>query len=238
MVGRMLLRIAAAAGLASTALVTVGALAGGCGAGVTASPPEVPFVALDDAGTCGVTTRKFPVTTAVHVEQGSKLDYNSNPPCGGNHYPYWGAWRSHPLPMPRGNWMHNLEHGGVVFLYRCASRAACPDLAAKLEALAASLPADPICEAPIRNRIVITPDPELPEGVTIAASAWGYTLVARCVDEKLLGDFYRDHTGRAPEVYCGEGSYYADVDGGVVGDAVMDAPVSEAASDTPADGGG
>ncbi len=230
----MMLRLAAAIGLSWAALVGVGGLAGGCSGNVAA--PEPPFVALDDAGACGVTTRKFPVASAIHVEQGSKLDYNSNPPSAGNHYPFWAMWRSHGTPLPRGNWIHNLEHGGVVFLYRCASRAACPEIAAKLEALAASLPADPICVAPIRNRILITPDPELPEGVTVAASAWGYTLHARCVDETLFGDFYRERGGRGPEVFCGEGAFSGELDGGIVGDAVMDAPPSEAATD--ADGGG
>lgn len=205
--------------------------AAGCG-GQTHAPPAgtadadtgTPFVPLDDAGTCGVTTRKYDVGYAIHVEQGTPLTYVSNPPCGGNHYPIWAMFRSHPKPLPRGNWIHNLEHGGIVFTYRCPSRAACPEIAAQLEALAASLPVDPLCEAPIRNRVVITPDPDLPEGVTVAASAWGYTLVARCVDPTLFTAFYKEHVGRATENFCTDGAYLGDDDAGVVGDAIMSPP--------------
>ena len=89
---------------------------------------------------------------------------------------------------------------------------------------AAAMPADPLCAPPLRNRIVITPDPELPEGVTVAASAWGYTLVARCVDAAAFGTFYKEHVGRATEQLCADGAYYADDDAGVVGDAIMSPP--------------
>ncbi len=217
----------------SLSLAALGAavgLAPGCGSETHAGPPATidtgttTFVPLDDAGACGVTTRKYALDYAVHVEQGSPLTYNSNPPCGGNHYPIWALFRSHPKPLPRGNWIHNLEHGGIVFTYRCASRAACPEIAAQLEAVAAAMPVDPLCSPPLRNRIVITPDPELPEGVTVAASAWGYTLVARCVDAAAFGTFYKEHVGRASEQLCADGAYYADDDAGVVGDAIMSPP--------------
>lgn len=199
---------AASCGVVALAL----AAAQGCGGQTHAGPPTVadadsgkPFVPLDDAGTCGVTTRRYELGYAVHVDQGTPLTHVSNPPCGGNHYPIWALFRSHPKPVPRGNWIHNLEHGGVVFLYRCASRAACPDLAAKLEALAQALPADPACVSPVRNRIVVTPDPNLPEGVQFAAAAWGYNLVARCFDEDAFRGFYTRRFGRGPESTCAEG---------------------------------
>ena len=187
---------------------------------------------LTDAGMCGVTTTRVEPNPAVHVDQGSTLMFASNPPCGGNHYPIWATWGIHDTVVPRGNWIHNLEHGGVVFLYRCASRTACPDVAAKLEAFVKTLPQDPVCasELPaLKNRAVVTPDPDLPAGVQVAAVAWGHSLVARCVDEAALRDFYLAHFGRATENFCSEGSAL------VPGDAsVDDTPVIPPIADAKA----
>lgn len=192
---------------------------------------EPPFTPLTDAGACGVTTGHFPSTSAKHLEQGTPLTHASNPPCGGDHWPFWTTWGAHERAVPRGNWIHNLEHGGVVFLYRCASRAACPDLAAKVEAVAASLPQEARCAPPIRNRIVVTADPELPAGVEVAAAAWGYTLVARCLDEAALREFYRARVGRAPEDTCAQG-----VEVSTPADAGSDGDPEAGAGDAAIDG--
>jgi hypothetical protein len=184
---------------------------------------DVNVPTLNDAGACGVTTARVSPDPAIHVDQGSMLTFASNPPCGGNHYPFWATWGVHSEPIPRGNWIHNLEHGGVVFLYRCANRAACPDIAAKLEALVATLPADPVCGSqvpPIKNRAIVTPDPELPAGVQVAVAAWGHNLVARCIDDTAFREFYLAHAGRAPENFCSDGSpIVAPSDGGAIDDS-------------------
>ncbi len=213
-------------------------------AGCSSDAPETPargdaggdssFVPVVDAGACGVTTAQVAVASALHVEQGSALTHASNPPAGGDHYPFWTRWGVYETPVPRGNWIHNLEHGGVALLYRCPDRASCPELAAKVEALAASLPQDPVCATevpPIRNRVVVTPDPELPEGVEVAAAAWGYTLIARCFDGSALRTFYMERFGRAPEDFCADGVSGVGMDSGTGG---SDAPVedtSDGASD-------
>lgn len=188
----------------------------GCGSGDEAEASRTDAAVSDssvalvsDAGACGVTTAKVNPDPAIHVEQGSPLTFASNPPCGGNHYPVWATWGVHENPIPRGNWIHNLEHGGVVFLYRCANRAACPELAAKVEAFVATLPSDPRCSSespPIKNRAIVTPDPELPPGVEVAVAAWGYNLIARCIDEAAFRSFYLARAGQAPENFCSQGS--------------------------------
>lgn len=192
------------------------------------------FTPLTDAGACGVTTRFVAVSSAQHVDQGTPIDYPTNPPCGGNHYPVWATWGVHDEQVPKGNFVHNLEHGGVAFFYRCASHAACPDLAAKVEALAASLPQDPTCSGQVpavKNRVLVLPLPDLPEGVQVAAAAWQYTLVARCLDEGALRDFYLAHFGRATENICADGAPIAAPDAGLGDGAVDDAA---GASDAPA----
>lgn len=194
---------------------------------------SVPDTLLSDAGACGVTTGNFPPTSANHVPETTDLKFVSNPPCGGDHFGSWAPWGAHATAIPRGNWIHNLEHGGVALLYRCASRAACPELAAKLENLATALPADSACVSPVRNRVIVTPDPNLPEGVQVAAASWGYNLVARCFDEALLREFYTRRVGRAPENTCAQG-FPVGTPGGMP-DGGADAS-DAAAPDAPIDG--
>ena len=229
--------LASIAGLALRAprapwVVLLVVVAAACGGSTTAPPSggDASIALLDDAGACGVTTRHFDITEANHVPQGSPLSYPSNPPSGGNHYGIWVTWGVHKVQIPTGNWVHNLEHGGVALLYRCASRAACPELAAKVEALAASLPSDPRCVASgegVKTRVLVLPDPELPDGVQVAAAAWGFTLVARCLDEASMRDFFVAHEGRGPEDICAQGFVGDDTPfdaGPDAGDATSDAP--------------
>jgi hypothetical protein len=56
--------------------------------------------------------------------------YNSDPPTSGPHLPYIAPWGIHTEPIPRELQVHNLEDGGVVVQYRCATP--CPDLADQL----------------------------------------------------------------------------------------------------------
>jgi hypothetical protein len=217
--------LCAGVGLALTCAVLATASCSSTGSTTsTTTPPDSNVPLLSDSGPCGVTTQRYAITSANHVPIGTTVPYVSNPPCGGDHYGIWVTWGAHAVAIPVSFWVHNLEHGGVVFLYRCASRAACPDVAAKLEALAASLPVDPLCTAGgegVRNRVVVVPDPDLPEGVQVAAASWGNTLIARCFDEGALRDFYTEHTGQGPEATCAEGFVGDDVgDAGVDGDAM------------------
>ena len=68
------------------------------------------------------------------------------PPASGPHYPIWARYQRHPAEVPIGYWLHNVEHGAVVFLYR-------PDAPSEqIDALAAVydslLPARPCLRAP------------------------------------------------------------------------------------------
>lgn len=237
------LRLAATLPAIAVAFAAAAVVTTSCGGSSSTSPaPDTGPALLEDAGACGVTTHTYSVETGTHVPIGSFIDYPTNPPYGGPHYPVWATWGAHQKALPPGYWVHNLEHGGVVFLYRCASRAACPDLAAKVEAVAAALPADPLCKAegePTNARVVVVPDPDLPEGVQVAAAAWGWTLVSRCLDPEPMRNFYLAHFGHTYEDICYQGLVGEDVpdpDAGL--DGGMDAvdPDADTSSDV-SDGG-
>ncbi|MFO0574969.1 MAG: DUF3105 domain-containing protein [Polyangia bacterium] len=163
-----------------------------CGADVVTPQPPL----------CPTETRATADEGALHVSTGTAVSYGTNPPASGPHYPVWGRWGEHTQPLPRGNYVHNLEHGGVVLLYRCD--AGCPDTVAALRGLLESWPQDPACQAPVRSRLVLTPDPLL--DVPVAAAAWQNIYRADCVDLPSLRAFITAHYDRAPESLCADGS--------------------------------
>jgi hypothetical protein len=131
--------------------------------------------------------------------------YASNPPSSGAHYPRWASWGTHADPVPPPYFVHNLEHGGIVLLYKCGD-AACAEASRKfLESVAATLPTDPSCTPPVRVRVVIAPDATIP--APLAAAAWGWTYTSACADMQTLVDFVRAHYGQGPEDTCANGSY-------------------------------
>jgi hypothetical protein len=173
---------------------------------VDASVAPLPWMPLGD-GTCGARARRVGTVAGVHVEPSAgPIAWLTNPPSSGNHFPTWARWGAWP-DLPRGNWVHNLEHGGVALLYRCPS-GTCADTRDALVQAAAGFPGDPACgpadASPARVRVVITND-RLIE-TPVAAAAWGAVYEASCVDAASLRLFYAMFAGHAPEDFCADGS--------------------------------
>jgi hypothetical protein len=179
--------------LLSLGLVVIGA----CSDGPGARPLEY------DLGTCGIVDI-VPEDPGIHVTQGSAIEWSTNPPASGSHFPVWAAWDRSYAALDRGFWVHNVEHGAIVFAYRCD--AGCPDVVAQLEDVVRAMPADPQCEAPVRNRAIVVADPLLPEDGQVAAVAWGKIYLATCVDPDGLATFVHDYYARAPEDLCADGA--------------------------------
>lgn len=174
---------------------------------------------------CLVTIDMPDIGPAMHVDVDSSIMFTSNPPAGGPHYPIWARWSTsfgqYQTPVPRGYYVHNQEHGGVVLLYKCSGSpdggfspdgGSCAEQAeAFLWKAVNALPTDPGCMSPVRVASVITPDPYIP--TPIAAAAWGWTYTSECQDLPTLIDFVKARYGRAPEspatsqAECAEGSY-------------------------------
>lgn len=119
---------------------------------------------------------------ARHVE--GDIDYADPPPTGGSHNRCWADWGVHVEAVQAEHWVHNLEHGGVVFLYRCPD--GCADAVA---ALASFVDA--------HDRTILTPAPTLP--ARFAFVSWGYRLLTDCDDIDAAREFYDAHVDRAPE---------------------------------------
>ena len=142
-----------------------------------------------------------------HVPVGTMVDWSTNPPSSGPHYPIWAAFQAYTTPVPRGYYVHDLEHGAIVFLYNCGS-AGCPEVVSTFQAASDSLPDDPVCDQTggpgVRVRTVITPDPLIP--TKVAAVAWGWIYLADCADLPTLEQFAKAHYGQGREDLCNPGT--------------------------------
>lgn len=134
---------------------------------------------------CGACEEIVAVKSASHVP--GPIDYPDPPPAGGDHDPCWTTWGPHPDLVPAANWVHNLEHGGVAFLYQCPD--GCEEHAADIEAL--SIFASEVPQA------ILTSYDAMPK--PFAVVSWGHRLVSECFDVSAALRFYARHVGDAPE---------------------------------------
>jgi hypothetical protein len=162
--------------------VALGLLAVGCG---DAGP---------DAHHCGPGIDTPPLEPAIHVPEGSDITYQANPPASGPHYFPTAEWDVYAQPVPRGNWVHNLEHGGIVLSYNCPD--GCADDVASFVALRAERKPDRFGLV----RVIVTPDPLMPR--RLAALAWGWRWLSEsAVDAPTVRCFIAARYDRAPESF-------------------------------------
>ncbi len=140
-----------------------------------------------------------------HVATGTVIRYTYCPPASGRHFNQSGVG---PIParpygpndgvIPQG-WVHNLEHGGLVILYRGAEA----DQAA-LRALFDAVPVSPVCgfepggsaPGPVIARFDQMAWP-------FAAIVWDRVLPLETLDQAAIFDFYARYAERAnPEKLC------------------------------------
>ncbi len=143
------------------------------------------------------------------MPEGTPIEYNSNPPSSGPHYPIWAAFQEYDKPIARPYLVHDLEHGAIVLLHNCAlakPNAPCPGIIEQLRKVRDAVPTDPKCDAATRVRVIIAPDPDL--DVPVAAAAWGFTYKADCVDAPTLEQFAKDNYAKGPEDFCTPGKVF------------------------------
>ncbi len=54
-----------------------------------------------------------------HVDDGTKVEYNSNPPTSGDHFAEWTKAGIYKAPISDGHLLHALEHGYIIVSYNC-----------------------------------------------------------------------------------------------------------------------
>jgi len=160
---------------------------GGAGTGGAAANGSDSGVTEPSCTSCGACPQTLPVTSRTHVT--GPITYPDPPPAGGDHDPCWAKWGVHTDTVPARNWVHNLEHGGVVFLYNCPG--GCDTDLATFTALAQA-----------NQRTLLTVYPELP--ARFALVAWGRRLVSECIDVPAFQAFYDANFDHAPEAIASD----------------------------------
>jgi hypothetical protein len=128
-----------------------------------------------------------------HVTQGQVVQYRNRPPSSGDHYDTPAGYGFFQREIPTGNWVHDLEHGGVVVLYR-------PDLC------------DQACQSQLQDTYDTAPSSQLFPGTrkmlvgpyqdmdhAIAVVAWGWIDDMDAFDKDRILAFYRTHVDKGPE---------------------------------------
>jgi hypothetical protein len=145
-----------------------------------------------------------------HEVPGTTISYRNCPPASGRHYNVAGQGPIQPGlygPDDPGavapGWIHNMEHGAIVLLYKCPGPG-CDDAGQDaLEDLLSRWPSSPVCNiAPMtRESPVIARFDEMAANYT--ALVWDVVLPMDTLDEDLLFRFYAAHAERYnPEPLC------------------------------------
>jgi len=127
-----------------------------------------------------------------HIPDTQQPQYAHYPPASGPHYDAPANWGTYDQPLPDGRWVHNLEHGGVVILYKCPS--GCPDLVKQLKDFYASAPRSAKWN---EVKLVVTPYDHMDHQVAIVA--WDWIDEMDTFDSARLLKFYKAHVDRGPE---------------------------------------
>lgn len=131
-----------------------------------------------------------------HIATGQKGSYPLLPPTSGPHYGSpaapagWGIKTSF-VPFEVTN--HNLEHGGVVIVYRDLSETEVAQLRSLVRSLGSSG----------YSKIILEPYPDL-KNAKVALTSWNWSLTLQTLDEASIVKFVRQHYAEeAPEPNAG-----------------------------------
>lgn len=127
-----------------------------------------------------------------HLAEGTRAEYQNNPPASGPHYGVvleYGLYEGEDIPPEY--WIHNLEHGAIVILYKCAQP--CPDL---VQSLGDMLDLFPLSKWNNR-KIVIVPYSQM--DAPLMAVAWNVQMPLDQFEPQALIDFYTRHVDQGPE---------------------------------------
>jgi hypothetical protein len=135
----------------------------------------------------------IPDEGAGHVAEGTQLTFQHYPPSSGQHYAAAARWGVYRDPVDEGYFVHNLEHGGVVFVYNCPDE--CPELEQQFDALYDKVPPETLFN---QRKVLVTPyERELPS--QIVALAWGHQLDLETFDEASMLLWYDRFVNLGPE---------------------------------------
>jgi len=179
-----------------TALLLLCLLVAACGTGQN-SPPTQPATAPSSTAQDGAGTglgRAVPDEGGGHVAEGTDVAYKSDPPTSGPHYGRVPDYNVYTDVVPPEYWVHNLEHGAIVVLYKCPQgKQECPEVTTQLQQLYQAAPPSKYGNV----KMVATQYPTL--RTPLAVLAWNRIDELQAFDQERMLTFYRAHVDKGPE---------------------------------------
>ena len=126
-----------------------------------------------------------------HVTTGTDPGYRRLPPASGPHYVVTSRYGVFSDPISVGAWVHNLEHGAVVLLYKCAED--CATVMDQIDEVFQRLPNGRFGAV----KLVATPFEPLETQFMLVA--WGWQQPFALFDAALIERFYGDFVDQGPE---------------------------------------
>jgi hypothetical protein len=159
---------------------------------------RIPFQAV--SGTLG---QPVPDEGRNHVDPSTSPTYKSYPPASGPHFSAagiapvpWQTIATATSPLVEGQYIHNLEHGGIAILYNCPTGSDCTTLQNALENYVKNLaPVEPTYN---EVKVVLSP---YGKGMQkrVALVAWDYIQFLDGYDQNAITRFYENHVNQGPE---------------------------------------
>jgi Protein of unknown function (DUF3105) len=125
-----------------------------------------------------------------HVAVGSQIHYKANPPVSGPHYPFPAPAGVYPNGLQTGFWVHSLEHGYIVLLYKPPVP---PDRLAEFDRMVKEFPKSKYGNI----KLLIVPYPDMPH--PYAVLAWDWRLEMDSFDRATALQFYKEHVDHGRE---------------------------------------
>ena len=165
--------------LAGAGAVAAVAVVGGLVTAAVVSDPPPP--ARQDIEIAGLQT--FEDLSAEHIS--TSVDYEQQPPVGGDHASAWLNCGVYTEPVPEENAVHSLEHGAVWAAYDPAALSE-----EQVEALRSTLP---------DTHVVVSPHEGTESPITL--SAWGAQVAVETPEDERIEDFVAKYwqSPEAPE---------------------------------------
>jgi hypothetical protein len=129
----------------------------------------------------------FPDEGRTHVPDGTVINYQTDPPTSGPHYPEPEPGGFYTTPIESGFLVHSMEHGGIIIYYTPAVTA---DQLASLAAIANA-------HGGIFSQVVVVPRPDPVDPIIL--TAWTHMLRLATYDQSRIDNFIALFIGKGPE---------------------------------------
>lgn len=156
---------------------------------------------------------KVPDLGRLHVDDGTEITYNSNPPTSGSHSVEWTKPGIYDEVIPDGKLIHSLEHGYIIVSYNCGNQEGAPATDEENEATASGeqgvTPLDETACTALKDtlteiiqekgmsRLIMVPRPTL--DARIALTAWTWLHKMEQPDKTTIHRFIDAFRNQGPE---------------------------------------